>query len=141
MVSMKLLLIILSTCIFFTKQCRKNDSLHCNDLFSHLEQQTPILEKLAEATDPTTDRHGHDGPSQGLVSKHLEKLKLGTKNRLSELRNGMAGRTITGVTDRHRLFREIESLNFVMEAAGQTVAGTMGCHSLRNPRLGQISVK
>ena len=42
-------------------------------------------EKQAEATDPTTDRHGHDGPSQGLVSKHLENLKLGTENRLSEL--------------------------------------------------------
>ena len=64
-------------------------------------------------TDPTTDRHGHDGPSQGLVSKHLENLKLGTENRLSELRNGMAGRTVTGVTDRHRLFREIESLKSV----------------------------
>ena len=50
------------------------------------------------------DRHGHDGPTQGLVSKHLENLKLGTENRLSELRNEMAGRTITGVTDRHRLF-------------------------------------
>ena len=42
-----------------------------------------------------TDRDGHDGPSQGLVSKHLENLKLGTENRLSELRNGMAGRTVT----------------------------------------------
>ena len=52
--------------------------------------------------DPTTDRQGHDGPSQGLVSKHLENLKLGTENRLSELRNGMAGRAVTGVTDRHR---------------------------------------
>ena len=60
-----------------------------------------------------TDRHGHDGPSQGLVSKHLEILKLGTENRLSELRKGMVGRTVTGVTDHHRLFREIESLNFV----------------------------
>ena len=58
--------------------------------------------KQAEATNPTTDRHGHDGPSQGLVSKHLENLKLGTENRLSELRNGMAGRAVTGVTDRHR---------------------------------------
>ena len=54
------------------------------------------MEKLAEATDPTTDRQGHDGPSQGLVSKHLENLKLGTENRLSELRNGVAGRTVTG---------------------------------------------
>ena len=50
------------------------------------------------------DRHGHDGPSQGLVSKHLENLKLGTENRLSELRNEMAGWTVTGVTDRHRAF-------------------------------------
>ena len=61
------------------------------------------------------ERHGHDGPSQGLVSKHLENLKVGTENRLSELRNGMAGRTITGVTDRHRLFREFQSLNSVTE--------------------------
>ena len=53
-----------------------------------------MLEKLAEATDPTTDRHGHDGPSQGLVSKHLENLKLGTENRLSQLCNGVAGRTV-----------------------------------------------
>ena len=60
--------------------------------------------KLAETTEPTTDRHGHDGPSQGLVSKHLENMKLGTENRLSELRDRMAGRTVTGVTDRHRLF-------------------------------------
>ena len=54
--------------------------------------------------DHTMDRHGHDGPSQGLVSEHLENLKLDTESRLSELRNGMAGRTITGVTDRHRVF-------------------------------------
>ena len=49
----------------------------CNDLFSRFEQQTSIQEKLEEATDPTTDRHGHDGHSQGLVSKHLENLKIG----------------------------------------------------------------
>ena len=54
--------------------------------------------------DPTTDRKGHDGPSQGIVSKHLENLKLGTENRLSELRNGMEEWAVTGVTDRHRLF-------------------------------------
>ena len=76
----------------------------CNDLFSRFEQQILFLEKQAEATDPTTDRHGHDGPSQGLVSKHLENLKLGTENRHSELRDGMEGRTVTGVTDRHRVF-------------------------------------
>ena len=80
--------------------------IYCNDLFSHFEQQTSIMEKLAEATDPTTDRQGHDGPSQGLVSKHLENLKLGTENRLSEPRNGVAGRTVTGVTDRHRPFTQ-----------------------------------
>ena len=85
----------------------------CNDLISHFEQQILLLEKQAEATDPTTDCHGHDGPSQGLISKHLENLKLGTENRLSELCDGMGGRTVTGVTDRHRLFREIESLNSV----------------------------
>ena len=71
------------------------------------------MEKLAETTDPTRARHGHDGPSQGLVSKHLENLKLGTENRLSELRDEVAGRTVTGVTGRHRPFREIESLNSV----------------------------
>ena len=68
---------------------------YCNDPFSRFEQQTSILEKLAEATDPTTERHRHDGPSQGLVSKHLGNLKLGTENRLSELCDGMAGRTVT----------------------------------------------
>ena len=72
----------------------------CNDLFSRFEQQILFLEKQAEATDPTTDRHGHDGPSHGLVSKHLENLKLGTENRLSELRNGMAGRTVTDPSEK-----------------------------------------
>ena len=52
------------------------DIHNCNDLFSRFEQQILFLEKQAEATDPTTDRHGHDGPSQVLVSKHLEKLKI-----------------------------------------------------------------
>ena len=76
----------------------------CNDLFSRFEQQTSILEKQAEATDQTTICHGHNGPSQGLVSKHLENLKLGTENQVSEIRNEMAGRTVTGVTDSHRVF-------------------------------------
>ena len=57
-------------------------------------------------TKPTTDRHGHDEQSRGLISKHLEILKLGTENRLSELRDGMVGRTVTGVTDRHRAFNK-----------------------------------
>ena len=72
-----------------------------------LSNRLQFWEKLAEATDPTTERHGHDGPSQGIVSKHLQNLKLGTENRLSELCDGMAGRTVTGVTDRHRPLVEI----------------------------------
>ena len=92
----------------FVQAIQQCQSIHiCNDLFSHFEQQTSILEKQAEATDPTTDRHGHDGPSQGLVSKHLENLKLGTENRLSELCNGAAGRTVTGHSPK------IKSLNSV----------------------------
>ena len=94
--------------ILYLEGCiaRRDGYYYCNDLFSRFEQQTSILEKLAEATDPTTDRQGHDGPSQGIVSKHLENLKLGTENRLSELRNGVAGWTVTGVTDRHRPFTQ-----------------------------------
>ena len=74
------------------------------------EQQILFLEKQAEATDPTTDRHGHDRPSQGLVSKHIGNLKLRTENRLSKLCDGMAGRTVTGVADRHRPLVEILGL-------------------------------
>ena len=69
-------------------------------MFSHFEQHILFLEKQAEATDPTMDRHGHDGSSQGLVSKHLENLKLGTENRLSELRDGMARRTVTDSSEK-----------------------------------------
>ena len=49
----------------------------CNDLFSRFEQHILFLEKLAETTDPTTDRHGHDGPSRGPRSKTLRILKFG----------------------------------------------------------------
>ena len=49
----------------------------CNDLFSHFEKQILFLEKQAETTDPTTDRHGHDGPSWGSCSKTLRILKFG----------------------------------------------------------------
>ena len=66
--------------------------------------------------DPTTDLQGHDGPSQGLVSKHLENLKLGTENRLSELRNGMAGRTVTNYSV------EIESLTLATTCLRRAVA-------------------
>ena len=45
-----------------------------------LSNTLQFWKKLAETTEPTMDRQGHDGPSQGLVSKHLENLKLGTKN-------------------------------------------------------------
>ena len=42
---------------------KKKKVTPCNDLFSRFEQQTLILEKQAKATDPKTDRHGHDEPS------------------------------------------------------------------------------
>ena len=32
-------------------------------LFSHFEQQILFLEKQAETMEPTTERHGRDGPS------------------------------------------------------------------------------
>ena len=110
----------------------------CNDPFSRFEQQTSILEKMAEATDPTTKRHGHDGPSQGLVSKHLENLKLGTKNRLSELCDGMAGRTVTSVTDRHRPLVEIwvsELCDDLQDGPSQARRPVTGC---ANPRQNRI---
>ena len=44
----------------------------------------------------------------------------------------MAGRTVVCTTDRHRLFKEFNSLNFMTETAGRTVAGTTGRHELRN---------
>ena len=89
--------------------------------------------------DPTADRHGHDGPSQGLVSKHLENLKLGTENRLSELRDGMAGRTVTGVTDRHRPLVEIwvsELCDDLQDGPSQARRPVTGC---ANPRQSRIS--
>ena len=95
----------------------------CNDLFSRFEQQTSILEKLAEATDPTTDRQGHDGPSQGLVSKHLENLKLGTENQLSELRNEMAGRTVTGPLWKYWVSKLCDDLQDGPSQARRPVAG------------------
>ena len=120
--------------------CEEIYSLHCNDPFSRFEQQTSILKKLAEATDPTTGRHGHDGPSQGLVSKHLENLKLDTKNRLSELCDGMAGRTATGVTDRHRPLVEIwvsELCDDLQDGPSQARRPVTGC---ANPRQKRISL-
>ena len=88
----------------------------------------------------TTDRRG------GLFPKYLENVKLGTKNQLSELCDGMAGRTVTGVTDRHRCDGPSQSLQWKSSLwtlrlpAGRTVAGTTGRRRLRNPSLGQISL-
>ena len=89
-----------------------------------------FLEKQAETTEPTTERHRHNGPSQGLVSKHIENLKLGAKNRLSELCDGMAGRTVTGVTDRHRPLVEIwvsELCNDLQDGPSQARRLVTGC--------------
>ena len=44
--------------------------------------------------------------SQGLVLIHIDNLKLGTENRLSEHRDGMAGRTVKETSVK------IHSLNF-----------------------------
>ena len=73
----------------------------------------------------TTDRRGC------LVPKHLEILKFGCWNRLSELCNEMAGRTVTGVTDRHRPLVEILGLWTLRRPAGRTVAGTTARQRLR----------
>ena len=48
----------------------------CNDPFSRFEQQTSIREKLAEATDPTTERHGYDGPSRVSRPKTLRNSEI-----------------------------------------------------------------
>ena len=48
----------------------------CNDLFSRFEQQILFLEKLSWSTDPTMDRHGHDGPSRGSRFKILRNSKI-----------------------------------------------------------------
>ena len=95
---------------------------------------------MAEATVPTTDRRGHDGPSQGLISKHLGNLKLGTENRLSELCDGMAGRTVKGVTDRHRPLVEnwVSKLcDDLQDGPSQARQPVTGC---TNPRQKWISL-
>ena len=80
------------------------------------------------------DRHGHDGPSQGLVSKHLENLKLGTKNRLSELCDGMAGRT---VTDPWWKYWVSEPCDDLQDGPSQAQRPVTGC---ANPRQNRISL-
>ena len=61
------------------------------------------------------DRHGHDGPSRVSRSKILRILKIGYENRLSELRDEVAGWIVTGMTGRHRLFSKFQSLNSVTD--------------------------
>ncbi|TMW90389.1 hypothetical protein EJD97_015781 [Solanum chilense] len=62
-----------------------------------------------------------DGPSQTrwtiamFCFKTLQLLKIGYWEQLSDLRDGSAGRTVVGTTDRHRLFKEIESLKFATD--------------------------
>ncbi len=98
-----------------------------------------------------TDRHRHDGPSQRFRFKTLRILKLCTENRLSELRNEMAERTVTSTTDCHRhdgpsqMFRSmtLRILKFGTEnrlsklrneLAGRTVTGSH-FKTLRNSEI------
>ena len=48
----------------------------CNDLFSHFEQQILFLEKQAQTTKPTTERHGHNGPSRVSRPKTLRNSEI-----------------------------------------------------------------
>ena len=67
-------------CFSSCDRTKTNDGkigIDCNNLFSRFEQQILFLEKLAETTDPTTDRHGHDGPPRGSRLKTLRILKFG----------------------------------------------------------------
>ena len=112
----------------------------CNDLFSHFEQQILFLEKQAETTEPTTDRHEHDGPSRGLVSKHLEILKLSAEidslNSVTDLQDGPSQARRTVVI---RRFKTLQLLRIWYRerfserrdgSAGRTVVGTTGRHRL-----------
>ena len=51
----------------------------------------------------------------------------------------MAGRTVTGVTDRRRLFREIESLNSVTEQQDGPSQARRAVTGYVNPSLSQNS--
>ena len=64
---------------------------------------------------------------------------MGTENRFSELHNEMAGRTVTGVTDRHRPLVEIwvsELCDDLQDGPSQARQPVIGC---ANPNLGRIS--
>ena len=78
----------------------------CNDLFSRFEQQILFLENWLKQRNPRWTVTGKTVRHRCLVSIYLGILKLGTENRLSELRNGLAGRTVTGVTDHHSVLGE-----------------------------------
>ena len=64
---------------------------------------------------------------------------MGTENQLCQLRNEMAGRTVTGVTDRHRPLVEIwvsELCDDLQDGPLQARRPVTGC---TNPSLGRIS--
>ena len=65
---------------------------------------------------------------------------MGTENRLSELRNEMAGQTVTGVRDRHRPLVEIwvsELCDDLHDGPSQARRPVTCC---ANPSLGRISL-
>ena len=71
--------------------------------------------------------------------QNTKNLKLGTENQLSELRDGMVGRTITGVTDRHGDFSEnpfSELCDDLQDGPSQARRPVTGC---ANPRQSRIS--
>ena len=64
---------------------------------------------------------------------------MGTENRLSELRDGMAGRTVTGVTDRQGDISEnpfSELCDDLQDGPSQVRRPVTGC---ANPRQSRIS--
>ena len=88
---------------------------------------------LSGSTDPTADHHGHDGPSRVSRSKTIKILKFGYWDRLSELHDGMAGRTVFCMTDYHKSFHRINSLIFVTEwqdGPSQSWRTVTGCVTL-----------
>ena len=74
-----------------------------------------------------------DGPSQArrtVVIHHFKTLKLlriWYRERFSERRDGSAGRTVVGTTDRHRLLKEIESLTNLHDGPSQARRDVTGC--------------
>ena len=98
------------------------------------------MEKQAETTEPTTDRHAHDGPSRRLVSKHLEILKFSAEidslNSVTDLQDGPSQVRRTVVSPR---FKTLQLLRIWYRerfserrdgSAGRPVVGTTGRHRL-----------